>query len=89
VAPANYPAALAGAKVYFEGLNSAGDFCTPRLRWAPLDVESFLGRKVWAHAGPLAVPYVCLEDLLAMRRAVTGAKHSRRARELERLAAET
>ena len=85
VAPAGYPAALAGAKVYFEGLGSAGDLCTPRLRWGPVDVAAFLGRKVWAREGPLAVPYLRAENLLAMRRAVPGPKHERRARELERL----
>ena len=89
VAPAGYAAALTGAKVYFEGLNSAGDLCTPRLRWGSLDVAAFLRRKVWAHEGGLAVPYLCLGDLITMRRAVTGAKHERRARELERLAIES
>lgn len=89
VEPADYRAALAGAKVYFEGLHSAGDLCTPRLPWGSLDVESFIHRKVWAHAGSLAVPYLALDDLLTMRRAVTGAKHARRVRELERLAGRT
>jgi hypothetical protein len=88
VVPADYRAALAGAKVYFEGLNCAGDLCTPRLRWGSLDVASFLRRKVWAHSGGLAVPYLSLEDLVTMRRAVTGTKHARRVRELERLASE-
>lgn len=88
VDPSDYRSALAGAKVYFEGLSSAGDLCTPRLRWGSLDVASFLRRKVWAKAGPLAVPYLSLEDLLTMRRAVTGTKHARRIRELEDLASE-
>ncbi|HEX7168338.1 MAG TPA: hypothetical protein VF230_15265 [Acidimicrobiales bacterium] len=88
VEAANYQAALAGAKVYFEGLHCAGDLCTPRLPWGSLDVEAFLGRKVWAHGDLLAVPYLCREDLLTMRMAVTGPKHARRARELERLARE-
>lgn len=88
VGPYAYPTALTGAKVYFEGISSAGDFCTPELRWGSLDVRSFLVRKVWAHSGDLAVPYLRLEDLLTMRRAVPGAKHARRIRELERLAAE-
>ena len=89
VKPADYAAALAGAKVYFEGLDSAGDLCTPRLRWEQLDVQAFLERKVWAHTSELAVPYLCLEDLLTMRKAVTGAKHARRVRELERVTTET
>jgi hypothetical protein len=80
---ADYRSALAGTKVYFEGLGSAGDLCTPRLRWGALDVTSFLTRKVWAHSGELTVPYLFLDDLLAMRRAVAGAKHARRVRELE------
>lgn len=86
VEKADYRRALAGAKVYFEGLGTAGDLCTPRLRWGALDVASFLTRKVWASAGELAVPYVCLDDLLTMRRAVPGGKHARRLRELESLA---
>src|SRR5688500_1954343 len=84
VEPAGYRAALAGAKVYFEGLNCAGDLCTPRLRWGSLDVESFLHRKVWAHAGRLAVPYLSLEDLLTRRSAVTAPTHARRLREVQR-----
>lgn len=80
--------ALAGDKVYFEGLGSAGDLCTPRLRWGSLDVEAFLRRKVWARSEALVVPYLCLEDLRAMRNAVVGAKHARRVRELEGLASE-
>lgn len=82
---ADYRSALAGAKVYFEGIGSAGDLCTPRLRWGVLDVTGFVARKVWAHSGDLVVPYLCLEDLLAMRIAVAGAKHARRLRELQRL----
>ena len=83
---ADYRSALAGAKVYFEGIGSAGDLCTPRLRWGALDVTGFLARKVWAHADELAVPYLSLDDLLAMRSAQAGAKHARRVRELQRLA---
>ena len=86
VPPAAYRTALGGAKVYFEGVGSAGDLCTPRLRWGALDVEAFLRRKLWARSGSLAVPYLRLEDLLAMRRAVEGTKHARRLRELEALA---
>ena len=82
----DYRSALAGAKVYFEGLGSSGDLCTPRLPWGALDVTSFLARKVWAHSGELVVPYLRLDDLLAMRKAVPGAKHARRVRELESLA---
>ena len=83
---ADYRGALAGAKVYFEGLGSAGDLCTPRLRWGALDVTGFLARKVWARSGEIVVPYLGLDDLLTMRRAVPGAKHERRVRELEHLA---
>ena len=86
VAPGDHPTALAGAKVYFEGLGCAGDLCTPRLRWQSLDVEAFLRRKVWARSGVVAVPYLGVDDLLEMRRAVAGVKHARRVRELERLA---
>ena len=89
VDPASYRAALAGAKVYFEGLGAAGDLCTPRLRWGALDVEGILRRKVWARSGGLTIPYVSLEDLLTMRTAVAGAKHARRARELARFATGT
>ena len=85
VEPADYRAALAGAKVYFEGLGCAGDLCTPRLRWGALNVTAFLDRKLWAHSDELAVPYLSLDDLLTMRTAVLGAKHARRVRELELL----
>jgi hypothetical protein len=71
--------------VYFEGLGCAGDLCTPRLPWGALDVTAFLRRKVWAADGSLAVPYLCLADLLTMRKALGGPKHARRVRELERL----
>jgi hypothetical protein len=71
--------------VYFEGLGCAGDLCTPRLPWGALDVTAFLRRKVWATDGSLAVPYLCLADLLTMRKALGGPKHARRVRELERL----
>lgn len=87
VNPANYRQALSGAKVYFEGLHCAGDLCTPRLRWGSLDVEAFLRRKVWVHADALSVPYISLEDLVTMRKALPGAKHERRALELARLSA--
>jgi hypothetical protein len=82
----DFRSALAGTKVYFDGLGSAGDLCTLRLPWGALDVAGFLARKVWAHSGELSVPYLGLDDLLAMRRAVAGGKHARRVRELERLA---
>lgn len=84
VAPSRYGQALQGAKVYFEGLGSAGDLCTPRLRWGDLDVTAFLHRKVWAHRGAVGVPYLRLDDLISMRRAVsTSPKHARRLAELE------
>ena len=86
VEPSDYRAALHGLKVYFEGLGCAGDLCTTRLPWGSLDVVEFLRRKVWARRDSLAVPFVCLEDLITMRKAVTGAKHVRRVRELEDLA---
>jgi hypothetical protein len=85
VEPAAHPAALQGAKVYFEGLGCAGDLCTPRLPWGELDVAAFLRRKVWATDGALTVPYLCLDDLITMREALDGPKHARRVRELERL----
>ena len=85
---AEYRQALTGAKVYFEGLHSAGDLCTPRLRWGSLDSNAFLRRKVWAYEESLAVPYLTVEDLLAMRKTVPGAKHKRRTLELERLSAQ-
>ena len=75
-AVADYYDGLCQAKVYFEGLGSAGDLCTPRLRWGSLDVVAFLKRKVWACHGTLVVPYVCLDDLITMRKAVTGPKHA-------------
>ena len=76
---------LALPKLYFEGLGCAGDLCTPLLPWGGLDVCSILSRKIVAVSESLSVPYVDLDDLIAMRREVGGTKHLRRAQELERL----
>ena len=87
VLSSDYRAALRGPKAYFEGLGSAGDLCTPRLPWGSLDVGWFLRRKVWARNDSLAVPFLCLNDLISMRRAVADRpKHHRRLNELEELA---
>ena len=83
---ADYSATLAEPKTYFEGIGCAGDLCTPKLPWGALDVTAFLSNKVWAFSGSLLVPYLALEDLITMRRAIARPKDSRRAEELEELA---
>jgi hypothetical protein len=85
---ADFGLALAGRKVYFEGVQSAGDLCTTRLPWGALDIHGILRRKVWAHEGAITIPFLALDDLIAMRSSVAGVKHARRLEELRRISSE-
>lgn len=64
----------------------SGDLCTPALPWGGMDVAGCLARAVSTRdpAG-FSVRYVCLTDLIDMRRALGRPKDYRRADELVRL----
>jgi hypothetical protein len=75
-------------KVEFSTATAGGDCCTPALPWGELRVGDFLDRSLCAVAADgLVVRYLCLDDLVRMRRAVGRPKDLRRAEELQRIAA--
>ena len=79
------PTAFDLPKVTFRSANASGDCCTPALPWRGLDVAGMIERADVTSLDGVAVRYLAVPDLVAMRSIVSRPKDVRRVDELRRL----